>query len=435
MNELNLFDAISLCDYNKNLKNSFFNFLQTYILYHDDNKSEFYLYKKKYILCRYFLKVNYENKTIPIKLLLYFIKHFNEEGIELYLENFDNFMINNYYKGKIIDDKTLKIKYKKFINFKDYEGNLIKFLNDLMIYLKNNFSNKFPLFRANDNNIYDYGKKSVLNKNNLIKINIIENNNNNNYNNNNNNNNYNNNNNNYKNYQFYDYNNFKNNKNLSAKTSKLLGKMNLNINDDDQAFLNNIDDNLKVSYLIFDPSEKKLKNNNNLQNNNKKNIELEQKRKKEEIETYNFIQEQTFNKIIDELTSKILYLDETKTMLLNEYKEKNKQFYNLLENLDEIKNKENSLKNEMNNKLIYKNLNLNNINSYLRYSNNVYILINYNTKIKTIENYLYSLKKLILNNKIPFKNLIKEYRLNSRLIFYLHYKYYSLYNSNMKKNN
>lgn len=139
--------------------------------------------------------------------------------------------------------------------------------------------------------------------------------------------------------------------------------------------------------------------------------------------------------MVDVLTTKFLILDETKNMLLNKYKEKNQQLYNLLENLDELNNKENLLKNEINNKLIYNNLNLNNIKSYLRYSNNVNILIDYNIKIKTMDNYLSSLKKLIINNKIPFGTLIKEYRTNSRLIFYLNYKYYSLYNSNIKNNN
>ena len=487
MNEINLFDAISLCDYKKEIKNFFFEFLFMY-KNNENYKIEFYLYKKKYILFRYFLKVNFKNEKIPVKLLLYFLKNLDEDGIELYLENFDNFIINDYYKDKLISLKSLKIKYQNFIKFNDYEGNLLNFLNDLMDYLYNNFSKAFPLFRIHGNKINDYGNMCVFNKKNLIKINIENDNNNiiinynnnnynNNINNNNNNNNYNNdnnnnynnnnnnnndyinnnnnkNNNNYNNYNnnkydnnnynnndnnYYNNNNYfeNNNKNLIDKSSLLLNKMNVQINDD-QLFLNNnlIDDDIKNSFLLLD-SYINNSNNNNLQNNNNNNnnINLEEKRKKEELETFNIIKNQIFNSIVDELTIKILNLDETKKILLNKLKENNNEFSNLLDKNNELNQQKNSIKNDITNLINNKNINLNNINSYLLFSKNVDKLIDYKAKIKTLNNYLESFKKLIINSKVPLEILIKEYRINSRYIFYLEYKYFSLYNSELKKSN
>ena len=533
MNEINLFDAISLCDYKKDVKNFFFDFLQIYINEIKNIKIEFYLYKKKFILFRYFLRVNYKNEIIPIKLLLYFLKNLDEKGIELYLENFDNFVINDYYKDKLISKKSLKIKYQNFIKFEDYEGNLLNFLNDLMDYLYSYFSEKFPLFRIHGNEIQDYGKMCIFNKKNLIKINIGNNNDNNNnnniynndnYNNNNNNynndnynnnnnynnnqnnynnnnynnnqNNYNNNNNNYNNYNYnynnnnnnnynnnnqnnynnnYNYNNhnnnnynnnynnnnnnnfynnnnnhnynnnnnynnynnqnFEDNKNLIEKSTLLLNKMNVQINDD-QLFLSNnlIDDDVKNSFLFLN-SYINNSNNNNLQNNNNNKINLEEKRKKEELETFNIIKNQTFNSIVDELTIKFLNLDETKKMLLNKIKNNNNEYSNLLEKNNELNQQKNLIKNDIKNLLNYKNVNLNNIYSYLLFSKNVDKLIEYETKINTLNDYLTSLKKLILNRKIPFEKLIIEYRINSRFIFYLKYKYFSLLNSELKKIN
>ena len=122
-------------------------------------------------------------------------------------------------------------------------------------------------------------------------------------------------------------------------------------------------------------------------------------------------------------------------MLLNQLKENNNEFSNLLDKNNELNQQKNSIKNDITNLKNNKNINLNNINSNLLYSKNVDKLIEYKAKIETLKNYLESFKKLIINNKVSLETLIKEYRINSRYIFYLEYKYFSLYNSELKKSN
>ena len=145
--KLSIKEAISLTDYNNNIKKSLVSFL---INNYTGQKNKLYLFTRgknlpKLFLLKLNIPVKYNKKEYNINILIYFPINFPLIQPEIFFNKNCSIKINpnclNY-----IDEETLKINYNTFFK---WENNFQSFKN-LIKELNKQFNNNFPIFTLND---------------------------------------------------------------------------------------------------------------------------------------------------------------------------------------------------------------------------------------------------------------------------------------------
>ena len=145
--KLSIKEAISLTDYNNNIKKSLVSFL---INNYTGQKNKLYLFTRgknlpKLFLLKLNIPVKYNKKEYDINILIYFPINFPLIQPEIFFNKNCSTKINpnclNY-----IDEETLKINYNTFFK---WENNFQSFKN-LIKELNKQFNNNFPIFTLND---------------------------------------------------------------------------------------------------------------------------------------------------------------------------------------------------------------------------------------------------------------------------------------------
>ena len=145
--KLSIKEAISLTDYNNNIKKSLVSFL---INNYTGQKNKLYLFTRgknlpKLFLLKLNIPVKYNKKEYDINILIYFPINFPLIQPEIFFNKNCSTKINpnclNY-----IDEETLKINYNTFFK---WENNFQSFKN-LIKELNKQFNNNFPIFSLND---------------------------------------------------------------------------------------------------------------------------------------------------------------------------------------------------------------------------------------------------------------------------------------------
>lgn len=403
--KLNTKEALALCGYNNNIKDSFILFLQSNYC---NPKNKLYLFERNKNVPKLFLLLlkipaKYNNSSYDISILVYFPLNFPLIKPEIYFHKYCSVKINpnclNY-----IDEETLKINYDKFYEWKnsfDSFKNLIK-----EIYKQFNinfpiftFENKNEIINENSdcilkeqcckeielrkiiNNNIQHNNQKLMKKKNNIKINILSN---------------------------KDIINNNDKSNLTKKNESFQ----LNINRNDTNISNNIESNKDLKNQIIDSEpydEEKGKNNLTkllisilYPKINKINISVQS--------TKNNL-EKLKNNIISEI---------------KEFEEIEKQRENIEKSIDLIKkdfidynNLNQPVKNFSENKKDFSNL-----DTILNIRNkNYYILL---SKERVIEEYILILKKSYEKHNIELKTVMNLVRKYSRDIFYIKYKYHTI---------
>lgn len=145
--KLSIKEAISLTDYNNNIKKSLVSFL---INNYTGQKNKLYLFTRgknlpKLFLLKLNIPVKYNKKEYDINILIYFPINFPLIQPEIFFNKNCSTKINpnclNY-----INEETLKINYNTFFK---WENNFQSFKN-LIKELNKQFNNNFPIFTLND---------------------------------------------------------------------------------------------------------------------------------------------------------------------------------------------------------------------------------------------------------------------------------------------
>ena len=398
-------EALALCGYNNNIKDSFILFLQSNYC---NPKNKLYLFERNKNVPKLFLLLlkipaKYNNSSYDISILVYFPLNFPLIKPEIYFHKYCSVKINpnclNY-----IDEETLKINYDKFYEWKnsfDSFKNLIKEIykqfninfpiftfenkNEIInencdCILKGQCCKEIELRKIINNNILHNNQKLMKKKNN-IKINNLSN---------------------------KDIINNNDKSNLTKKNERIQ----LNINRTDTNISNNIESNKDLKNQIIDSEPYDEENGKN--NLTKLLISILYPK----INKINISVETTKNNL-ENLKNNII-------SEIKEFEEIEKQRENIEKSIDLIKkdfidynNLNQPAKNFSENKKDFSNL-----DTILNIRNkNYYILL---SKERVIEEYILILKKSYEKHNIELKTVMNLVRKYSRDIFYLKYKYQTI---------
>ena len=483
--KLNIKDAISMCNYPINIRQSFVKFLEnTY----GSQKHKLFLFSRnpsapKLLLLQLQIPSKFNGQAYDISLLVYFPLNFPEIEPEIFFQKIGKVKINpncTFY----IDEDTLKINYSLFFTWeKSFDS-----FKSLIAELYNQFNIAFPVFNLNNkNNETDKGDDNdcdcVLKKNLCKEVELIKpsnnqkkiNNNNmpnnrgNVYQNNNNNNNQNNiynnnvNNNNVNNNNYNNYNNFNNNKDMNNNMNNLnMGMNNMNLNNNNNNNYRNSDFN-KYNRNMGGGGNMNNMNNNNMNNINNRNMNNMNNNNMNNINNRNMnnmnnnynrnmnnINNQMMNQNMnmenfDEPKAKIALVNLLKNNLspkinnaMQPIQASKQKLENIKENIikkiqdyNKVESKENAIRQTIN--ALYKEMDFTITNPQevekpdLNNLESILIISNKDyylrlAKEKAIEEYILITKKNYEKHNIDFNTALNLIRTNTRNIFFLKYK-------------
>ena len=403
--KMSIKEAISLCDYNNNIKQNFISFLQKN---YSSPKNKLFLFERnkkvpKLFLLQLKIPAKYNNSTYDISILIYFPLNFPFIEPDIFFHKYCSLKINPNCLD-YIDEETLRINYDKFYKWE----NSFESFKKLMTELYKKFNKNFPVFTLDNKNFDENEEDDCILKekcckeielrrpmpNNLSQNTIKKP---------------------IKNQINFNNNNNNNKGNMSNSHEKIKNK-NISFNNHDE----NDDDDDKGD---GDNS------NNNLIDDFDENIPYDEDKAKECLVQLLISQlYPKINKINVNLNNIRMNLEKTKRNISLEIKdldkiEKNNKI-NLMKNeIDELDNNNN------NNNFDEKSKDLSNLDTLLTIKNkNYYILL---SKEQTIEEYILIIKKAYEKHHIDLHTAMNIVRNYSRQIFNIKYKYKNLINKDI----
>ena len=171
--KISLFKAIAQTSYDNNSKDSivamlYDKFSTNSKLYLMEFQNDINNENCKIILVRYSLPIQFQEKTIPVSLLFYFVPYFPLVAPEVYIEKINEIVINKNLINNLISSSSLRVNYDTQVKWNGSTSSM----DELLSWLKIKFDQNFPVFRF-DKATY-YGEKCQLKKNNLTEISFEE---------------------------------------------------------------------------------------------------------------------------------------------------------------------------------------------------------------------------------------------------------------------
>ena len=393
--KLDIKQAIALCGYNNNIKNSFISFLQSN---YNNNKNKLYLFERSKNVPKLFLLLlniptKYNNNSYDITILIYFPLNFPLAQPDIYFHKYCTIKINpnclNY-----IDEDTLKINYNKFFKWE----NTFESFKNLIKEIYKQFNQNFPIFVFEDKNKNENLDKEegdcILKEQCCKEIElrrpII-------------------------------------NKNIQNNTKNVKTQINKN--------KNKIIDS-------FDKKNQQMNVKNIIRNNNNNNDIIDESILYDEDKAKNCL----IKLLIFELYPKVNNINISVRNTKNNLEKMKNNIISEIKEFEEIETQRGNIeksiqlmKNELKNfNIIESNKNIgenkkdfSNLDTLLNIKNKkIYILL---SKEKTIEEYILILKKAFEKHLIDLANAMNCVREYTRQIFYIKYKYRNIKNINSNK--
>ena len=156
--KISLFKAIAQTSYDNNSKDSivamlYDKFSTNSKLYLMEFQNDINNENCKIILVRYSLPIQFQEKTIPVSLLFYFVPYFPLVAPEVYIEKINEIVINKNLINNLISANSLRVNYDTQVKWNGSTSSM----DELLSWLKIKFDQNFPVFRF-DKATY-YGEK------------------------------------------------------------------------------------------------------------------------------------------------------------------------------------------------------------------------------------------------------------------------------------
>lgn len=171
--KISLFKAIAETSYDNNNKDSivamlYDKFSTNSKLYLMEFKNDINNSNCKIIVIQYNLPIQFQEKTIPVSLLFYFVPYFPLVGPEVYIEKIYEIIVNINLVNNLISANTLRVNYDTQVKWNGSTSSM----DELLSWLKIKFDQNFPVYKADRATFY--GEKCQLKKNSLTEISFEE---------------------------------------------------------------------------------------------------------------------------------------------------------------------------------------------------------------------------------------------------------------------